>query len=149
EQKMTVTGGSALPKDDIDRMVREAEQHAEEDRKRREAAETRNQAEQLVYQTEKLIRDNGDRIPADARSETESAIDELKEALKSEDTAEIRRTMDKAATAAQKIGSALYEQVRPEGGTASEQGTASGGGRADDDVVDAEIVDDDHTSQAG
>ncbi|MEU1596898.1 molecular chaperone DnaK [Streptomyces sp. NPDC005708] len=148
EQKMTVTGGSALPKNDIDRMVREAEQHAEEDRKRREAAESRNQAEQLVYQTEKLIRENGDRIPADARSETESAIAELKEALKGEDGAEIRRTMDKAAAAAQKIGSALYEQARPEGGTAAEQGTA-GGGRADDDVVDAEIVDDDNTSQAG
>ncbi|MGI5142060.1 MULTISPECIES: molecular chaperone DnaK [unclassified Streptomyces] len=148
EQKMTVTGGSALPKNDIDRMVREAEQHAEEDRKRREAAESRNQAEQLVYQTEKLIRENGDRIPADARSETESAIAELKEALKGEDAAEIRRTMDKAAAAAQKIGSALYEQARPEGGTAAEQGTA-GGGRADDDVVDAEIVDDDNTSQAG
>ncbi|MGW2937295.1 molecular chaperone DnaK [Streptomyces sp. NPDC001156] len=148
EQKMTVTGGSALPKNDIDRMVREAEQHAEEDRKRREAAESRNQAEQLVYQTEKLIRENGDRIPADARSETESAIAELKEALKGEDGAEIRRTMDKAAAAAQKIGSALYEQARPEGGTGAEQGTA-GGGRADDDVVDAEIVDDDNTSQAG
>ncbi|MBW8706156.1 Chaperone protein DnaK [Streptomyces sp. MBT84] len=149
EQKMTVTGGSALPRNDIDRMVREAEQHAEEDRKRREAAETRNQAEQLVYQTEKLIAENGDRIPADARSETEGAIGELKEALKSEDTAEIRRTMDKAAAAAQKIGSALYEQARPEGGTGPEQGKASGGARAEDDVVDAEIVDDDNTSQAG
>src|SRR5204862_7145049 len=85
EQKMTVTGGSALPKDDIDRMVREAEAHAEEDRRRREAAETRNQAEQLVYSTEKLIKDNADRIPADARSETEGAIAELKEKLKGED----------------------------------------------------------------
>ncbi|WP_055490966.1 molecular chaperone DnaK [Streptomyces sp. TP-A0356] len=149
EQKMTVTGGSALPKDDIDRMVREAEQHAEEDRERREAAETRNQAEQLVHQTERLIRDNGDRIPGDLRSETESAIAELKEALGSEDTAEIRRATDKASAVAQKIGSALYERARTEGGTASERGAASGGGRADDEVVDAEIVDDDGTSQAG
>ncbi|MGV9567641.1 Hsp70 family protein, partial [Streptomyces sp. NPDC003480] len=149
EQKMTVTGGSALPKDDIDRMVREAEQHAEEDRRRREAAETRNQAEQLVYQTEKLIKDNGDRIPGDARGETESALAELKEKLKGEDTAEIRQALDKAAAAAQKIGSALYERARTEGGTAAEQSAADGGAKDGDDVVDAEIVDDDDTSRAG
>ncbi|MER6351652.1 molecular chaperone DnaK [Streptomyces sp. NPDC001634] len=154
EQKMTVTGGSALPKDDIDRMVREAEQHAEEDRRRRDAAETRNQGEQLVYQTEKLIKENGDRIPADARSETESAIAELKEKLKAEsaegdNTAQIRQAIDKASAAAQKMGSALYERARAEGGTTSEKGAASGGGRTDDDVVDAEIVDDDDTSRAG
>ncbi|MGW3498422.1 Hsp70 family protein, partial [Streptomyces sp. NPDC001020] len=149
EQKMTVTGGSALPKDDIDRMVREAEQHADEDRKRREGAETRNQAEQLVYQTEKLIRDNADRIPDDARNETEGAIAELKESLKGEDTAAIRQATEKAAAAAQKIGSAMYERARTEGGTTSEQGAASGGGQGDDDVVDAEIVDDDDSSRAG
>ncbi|GAB2988901.1 molecular chaperone DnaK [Streptomyces pseudoechinosporeus] len=135
EQKMTVTGGSALPKDDIDRMVREAEQHAEEDRRRREAAETRNQAEQLVYQTERLIKDNEEKIPADARSETEAALADLKEKLKGEDTAGIRQSMEKAATAAQKIGTAMYEQSR----AAGEQAGASG----DDEVVDAEIVDDD------
>ncbi|MGW5664808.1 molecular chaperone DnaK [Streptomyces sp. NPDC003758] len=150
EQKMTVTGGSALPKDDIDRMVHEAEQHAEEDRKRREAAETRNQGEQLVYQTEKLIADNADRIPADARSETESAIAELKEQLKGDDTAAIRQAVDKAATAAQKIGSAMYDKARAEGGTTSEQGaTAGSGAKAEEEVVDAEIVDDDDTSRAG
>ncbi|GHK05233.1 chaperone protein DnaK [Streptomyces sp. Y2F8-2] len=150
EQKMTVTGGSALPKDDIDRMVREAEQHAEEDRKRREAAETRNQGEQLVYQTERLIADNADRIPADARSETESAIAELKEQLKGDNTAAIRQAVDKAATAAQKIGSAMYDKARAEGGTTSEQGAAAGSGaKADEEVVDAEIVDDDDTSRAG
>ncbi|MET8563302.1 molecular chaperone DnaK [Streptomyces flaveolus] len=151
EQKMTVTGGSALPRDDIDRMVREAEQHAEEDRQRREAAETRNQAEQLVYSTEKLIKDNGDRIPADARSETETALADLKEKLKSEDTAAIRQSLDRAAQAAQKIGTAMYERARSEqagqtgqpGGTgqAGSGGTAGSGG--DDEVVDAEIVDDD------
>ncbi|UXY18039.1 molecular chaperone DnaK [Streptomyces cynarae] len=150
EQKMTVTGGSALPKDDIDRMVHEAEQHAEEDRKRREAAETRNQGEQLVYQTEKLIADNADRIPADARSETESAIAELKEQLKGDDTAAIRQAVDKAATAAQKIGSAMYDKARAESGTTSEQGaTAGSGAKAEEEVVDAEIVDDDDTSRAG
>ncbi|GHA75103.1 chaperone protein DnaK [Streptomyces thermoviolaceus subsp. thermoviolaceus] len=148
EQKMTVTGGSALPKEDIDRMIREAEQHAEEDRRRREAAETRNQAEQLVYQTEKLIQDNADKIPADAKNETESALAELKEKLKGEDTAAVQQAMTRAAQAAQKIGTALYDRARaeqqPAGGTAgSSTGGGKTGGAGDDEVVDAEIVDDD------
>ncbi|MGW3121665.1 molecular chaperone DnaK [Streptomyces sp. NPDC001107] len=142
EQKMTVTGGSALPKDDIDRMVREAEQHAEEDRKRREAAETRNQGEQLVYSTEKLLKDNPEQIPADAKSETESALADLKEKLQGEDTAAIRQAVDRTAQAAQKIGTALYQQSQAEQPTgASAEGTS--GDPAEDDVVDAEIVDDD------
>ncbi|MER6030931.1 molecular chaperone DnaK [Streptomyces sp. NPDC001851] len=141
EQKMTVTGGSALPRDDIDRMVREAEQHAEEDRRRREAAETRNQAEQLVYSTEKLVRENPDKIPADAKNETETALADLKEKLKGEDTAAIRQAMDRTAQAAQKIGTALYEQSRADSGTSA--GTAPAGeSGTDDEVVDAEIVDD-------
>ncbi|MFJ3645553.1 molecular chaperone DnaK [Streptomyces murinus] len=159
EQKMTVTGGSALPKNDIDRMVREAEQHAEDDRQRREAAETRNQAEQLVYQTEKLISDNPERISAEARHETEAALAELKAKLKDEntDTATLRRATDEVAQSAQKIGTALYEQSRAQGdqgaGTAAGAGAAGGsasrdaasGGSVpeDDEVVDAEIVDDD------
>jgi molecular chaperone DnaK len=143
EQKMTVTGGSALPKDDIDRMVREAEQHAEEDRKRREAAETRNQGEQLVYSTEKLLGDNPDKIPADARSETESALAELKEKLKGEDTAAIRQAVDRTAQAAQKIGTALYQQSQAEQPAGASAGGATSGGPAEEDVVDAEIVDDD------
>ncbi|QLJ01753.1 molecular chaperone DnaK [Streptomyces sp. NEAU-sy36] len=151
EQKMTVTGGSALPKNDIDRMVREAEQHAEEDRRRREAAETRNQAEQLVYSTEKLIRENPERISAEARQETEAALTELKAKLKDEnaDTAAIRQATDRVAQSAQKIGTALYEQSRAEGQTATgtsgpgDSGGSASGGPADDDVVDAEIVDDD------
>jgi molecular chaperone DnaK len=142
EQKMTVTGGSALPKDDIDRMVREAEQHAEEDRKRREAAETRNQGEQLVYSTEKLLKDNAEQIPADAKSETETALAELKEKLRGEDTAAIRQAIDRTAQAAQKIGTALYQRS----GTEQPAGASAGGGataRSEDEVVDAEIVDDD------
>ncbi|MGW0765329.1 molecular chaperone DnaK [Streptomyces sp. NPDC002676] len=139
EQKMTVTGGSALPKDDIDRMVREAEQHAEEDRRRREMAETRNQAEQLVYSTEKLIKDNPDKIPAEAKTETEAALADLKEKLKGEDTAAVRQAMDRAAQAAQKIGTALYEQSRTEQPTGAQTPGPSG---SDDEVVDAEIVDD-------
>ncbi|MER6982645.1 molecular chaperone DnaK, partial [Streptomyces carpinensis] len=141
EQRMTVTGGSALPKDDIDRMVREAEQHAEEDRRRREAAEIRNQAEQLVYQTEKLIRDNPDKIPADVKSETERALADLKEKLRNEDTEAVRQAYDRAAQAAQRIGTALYEQSRAETAAGTSGSTSSAG--PDDEVVDAEIVDDD------
>ncbi|MGY1583230.1 molecular chaperone DnaK [Streptomyces sp. MN13] len=145
EQKMTVTGGSSLPKDDIDRMVREAEQHAEEDRKRREAAETRNQGEQLVYSTEKLLNDNAEQIPADAKSETETALAELKERLKGEDAAAIRQAIDRTAQAAQKIGTALYQQSRAEQPTGAARASAGGGATAgaEDEVVDAEIVDDD------
>ncbi|MFB6945719.1 molecular chaperone DnaK [Streptomyces sp. NPDC060286] len=152
EQKMTVTGGSSLPKDDIDRMVREAEQHAEEDQRRKEAAETRNRAETLVYQTETLLRDNADKIPPDVRTETESALAELKEKLKGEDTAEIRAATEKAAAAAQKIGTALYAQAQG-GGTAGDAtaagGTPDGTGTGDEEVVDAEIVDDERKGGAG
>jgi molecular chaperone DnaK len=146
EQKMTVTGGSALPKDDIDRMVREAVQHAEEDRRRREAAETRNQGDQLVYSTEKLIADNGDKIPAEARSETETALAELKEKLKGEDTTAIRQAIDRTAQAAQRIGTALYDKSRagqPAGAAGGTAGGDAAGGSSEDDVVEAEIVDDD------
>ncbi|MFJ2270460.1 molecular chaperone DnaK [Streptomyces sp. NPDC087849] len=152
EQKMTVTGGSSLPKDDIDRMVREAEQHAEEDRRRKESAETRNQAESLVYQTETLLRDNADKIPADVRSETEAALTEVKEKLKGEDTAEIRTATEKAAAAAQRIGTALYAQAQggePAGGGTAGTGTPGGTSTGDDEVVDAEIVDDDQKGGTG
>ncbi|MEU2926018.1 molecular chaperone DnaK [Streptomyces sp. NPDC007251] len=144
EQKMTVTGGSALPRDDIDRMVREAEQHAEEDRRRREGAETRNQAEQLVYSTEKLIRDNPDKIPADAKNETETALADLKEKLKGEDTTAIRQSMERAAEAAQKIGTAMYQRSGTESQAGADAGaSAESGASSDEDVVDAEIVDED------
>jgi molecular chaperone DnaK len=155
EQKMTVTGGSSLPKDDIDRMVREAEQHAEEDRQRREAAETRNQAEQFVYQTEGVLRDNEDKIPGELKSEVEAALSEVKEKLKSEDTAAIRAATERAATTAQKIGSAMYAQTQASaspGGGDGPSGTGTGGGTdsgTDEDVVDAEIVDDEQHPREG
>ncbi|TDU80549.1 molecular chaperone DnaK [Streptomyces sp. KS 21] len=140
EQKMTVTGGSSLPRQDIDRMVREAEQHAEEDRRRKEAAETRNSAEQLVYQTEKLLRENDGKVPAEVKTETETAVAELKETLKGEDTTAIRNATQRASAAAQKIGTALYADVQ---GAAGGGGAASGGEPSgeDEEVVDAEIVD--------
>ncbi|MCC5476338.1 molecular chaperone DnaK [Streptomyces sp. NPDC059680] len=151
EQKMTVTGGSALPKDDIDRMMREAEQYAEEDRKRREAAETRNQAEQLVYQTEKFIRDNHDRVPADTRGEVETAAAELKTLLEQNaDTTALRTGVEKLATVSQKMGQAMYASAAG-GQTAQEDETPADTETSADTegVVDAEIVDDEHDSKGG
>ncbi|MFF5367539.1 molecular chaperone DnaK [Streptomyces sp. NPDC013187] len=137
EQKMTVTGGSALPKDDIDRMMREAEQYAEEDRERREAAETRNQAEQLVYQTENFLRENGDRVPADTKSEVESAVAEVKERLEQQaDTAALRAGVEKLALVSQKMGQAMYAQAQ-QAPTEEPPGTS----HDEEGVVDAEIVD--------
>ncbi|AKH83718.1 molecular chaperone DnaK [Streptomyces sp. CNQ-509] len=148
EQKMTVTGGSALPKDDIERMMRDAEQYAEEDHKRREAAETRNQGEQVVYTTEKFLQDNEDKVPGDVKSEVEGAISDLKEALKGEDTAAIREATEKAAATSQKLGQALYADAQASGpaaagGEGAQQAQQDAPAGADDDVVDAEIVDDD------
>ncbi|MET7639471.1 molecular chaperone DnaK [Streptomyces sp. NPDC005438] len=147
EQKMTVTGGSALPKDDIERMMRDAEQYADEDSKRREAAETRNQAEQLVYQTEKFLKDNDEKVPGDVKSEVESAVSDLKEKLKGEDTAAIREASEKVAATSQKLGQALYADAQAAQGGAEGAEGAEGASKAkadggDEDVVDAEIVDD-------
>ncbi|MYZ16089.1 Hsp70 family protein, partial [Streptomyces sp. SID337] len=138
EQRMTVTGGSALPKDDINRMVREAEEHAEEDRRRREAAETRNQAEQLVYQTERFLRENGERVPADTKTEVEAATAELKDILKnrSDDTTALRTGAEKLAAVSQKMGQAMYADS---GGGAQRQAATET--PAEEGVVDAEIVD--------
>ncbi|MBL1067851.1 molecular chaperone DnaK [Streptomyces sp. 7-21] len=145
EQRMTVTGGSALPKEDIERMMRDAEQYAEEDRRRREAAETRNQAEQLVYTTENFLKENAEKVPAEVKSEVESAVADLKEKLKGEDTAAIREASEKVAATSQKLGQAMYADAQGgaggASGSASEGSGSSAGG--DDDVVDAEIVDDD------
>ncbi|MGW1891348.1 molecular chaperone DnaK [Streptomyces sp. NPDC002004] len=150
EQKMTVTGGSALPKDDIDRMMRDAEQYADEDRRKREAAETRNQAEQLVYQTEHFLRDNADKIPADTKTEVEAAATELKGLLdgKGEDTGALREGIEKLAAVSQKMGQAMYADAQTH---AADSGgsTTSDETRADEDVVDAEIIDDEREQRGG
>ncbi|RCG24100.1 molecular chaperone DnaK, partial [Streptomyces reniochalinae] len=148
------TGGSSLPKDDIERMMREAEQYAEEDHKRREAAETRNQAEQLVYTTEKFLQDNEEKVPADTKSEVETSLTDLKEKLKGEDTAAIREASEKVAATSQKLGQALYAdaQQAQAGGAEAGAGAADAGkpeGGAEDDVVDAEIVDDEQKPKDG
>ncbi|MGV9849445.1 Hsp70 family protein, partial [Streptomyces sp. NPDC003442] len=155
EQRMTVTGGSALPKDDIDRMMREAESYAEEDHRRREAAETRNQAESLAYQTERLLRDQADKVPGDVRQEAEAAVADLKRTLEGEDTNAIREATERTATVGQRIGTAIYAQAQQSdpaggGGAGGSAGGPSGGGEdrahaSEEDVVDAEIVDDEKT----
>ncbi|MER6037140.1 MULTISPECIES: molecular chaperone DnaK [unclassified Streptomyces] len=156
EQKMTVTGGSALPKEDIDRMMREAEQYAEEDRKRRETAETRNQAEQLVYQTERFLQDNADRVPAETRTEVEEAVTELKTLLgQNAETAALRTGVEKLATVSQRMGQAMYANASAastdSGGSAGAAGAAGErSASADEDgVVDAEIVDDERDTKGG
>jgi len=142
---MTITGGSALPKDDIDRMMRDAEEHAEEDRKRREEAEVRNQAESLVYQTEKFVKDNDEKLPADVKDRVNAALGEAQEALKGTDTQAIRAAMEKLATESQALGQALYSDQSAAGGAGTAGGGATdgqAGGGTTDDVVDAEIVED-------
>ncbi len=140
EQSMTISGGSALPKDDIERMMREAEQYAEEDHRRREAAETRNQAESLVYQTEKFIAENADKIPADAKSNVDGPLADLKKALEGDDTEAIKAAAEKVATASQALGTAMYAQAE-HAAASSESSTGGASGSGDEDVVDAEIVD--------
>jgi molecular chaperone DnaK len=144
EQRMTVTGGSALPKDDIDKMVRDAEQYAEDDRKRREAVESRNQAESLVYQTEKFLSENEDKIPDDVKTEVKDGVAELKKALEGDDADTIKAASEKLAQSSQKMGAAMYANAQAAGG--SEDSSASSdesSSSSDDDVVDAEIVDED------
>jgi len=148
EQSMTITGGSALPKEDIDRMVKDAEAHAEEDKTRREEAETRNQAETLVYQTEKFVKDNDEKIPAEVKDKVNVAIKDAQESLKGTDVAAIKTAMETLATESQAMGSAIYAQSGAAqqsqdagaGATGGEQASSSDGA---EDVVDAEIVDED------
>ncbi|WP_206784409.1 molecular chaperone DnaK [Amycolatopsis sp. MtRt-6] len=153
EQSMTITGGSALPKDDIERMVKDAEAHAEEDKKRREEAETRNQAETLVYQTEKFVKDNEDKLPDDLKGKVKSAIDEANESLKGTDSTKIREAIEKLNAASQELGTALYANANADAaagaaggagaGAAGDAAGAAGGQAKADDVVDAEIVEED------
>ncbi|MBW0118041.1 molecular chaperone DnaK [Pseudonocardia abyssalis] len=140
-QDMTITGGSALGKDEIDRMMREAEQHAEEDKKRREDAEVRNQAESLVYQTEKFLKENDEKLPSDVKDGVQAAVTETQEALKGTDSEAIKAASEKLATESQKLGAALYAQQEGAAATGDAPGADGAQSQADDDVVDAEIVD--------
>ncbi|CAB4908674.1 unannotated protein [freshwater metagenome] len=136
EQSMTISGGSALSKDEIDRMMREAEAHAEEDKQRREEVEVKNTAESLVFQTEKFLSDNADKIPADAKANVDGPLEELKKAIEANDIAGMKAATDKVAQASQTLGAAMYATQQQAGGAADGDSNA-----ADDDVVDAEIVD--------
>jgi molecular chaperone DnaK len=145
---MTITGGSSLPKDDIERMVREAEEHAAEDKKRREAAEVRNQAETLSYSIEKLIKENDDKLPEDVKTEVQGDVDALKTALAGDDDEAVKTAFDKLNQSQGKLGEAIYAagqaaQSAPDASAGPEAGDAQGATNADEDVVDAEVIDED------
>jgi molecular chaperone DnaK len=141
EQSMVISGGSSLPKEDIERMVREAEEHAAEDKARREANERRNQAEQLVYSIEKLIKENDEKLPADVKSEVQADVDALKSALAGEDDEAVKTAFDKLNESQGKLGQAIYSQ-QDAGAPAGEQPSADQAAQDDEDIVDAEVVDD-------
>lgn len=138
---MTITGQSSLPKEDIDRMIHDAEQFAEEDRRRRAEADARNQADTLLYQTEKLLRDSGDKISAEHKAKLEESQGKVREALNGTDTDAIRNATDELMRVSQEVGQALYAA-----GASEQAGQQTSGGftdstSSDDDIVDAEVVD--------
>ena len=141
EQSMTISGGSALSKDEIDRMVKEAEKYAEEDARRRESVEARNQGDQLVYTTEKFLTDNADKLPEDVKTEVQADLDALKETLAKDDATadDITAGVTRLGTSSQKMGAAMYAAA--EADQAAAGGSTGATGESDDDVVDAEIVD--------
>jgi molecular chaperone DnaK len=154
EQSMTITGGSSLPKDDIERMMRDAQEHADEDKRRREEAETRNVAEALQWQTERFLAESGDKIPAEAKDELNEALGDLRSALGGSDVGRIRQAHEKLVQVSQKASSMLYP---PQGAAGGEPGGFGGTGftgedagpdagttkSGPNDVVDAEIIDED------
>ncbi len=146
EQSMTITGESSLSKEEIDRMVRDAEAHAEEDRQRREEAEIRNNADSLVYQTEKVLREHGDKIEGSEKDAVESALSELKEAIAGSDLERIQKSTDAVMGASQSFSQKLYEAAAQEEGAGSAPGPAGASMPNDDEVVDAEIIDEDRSA---
>ena len=147
ENTVTIQDGSGLSQEEIDRMIKDAEEHAEEDRKRREEVSVRNEAETLVYQTEKFLTDNAEKIPSDGRDKVQAAIDKAKEALKGDDIAALRTAIEEIKTESAAMGQAMYEQTAAEGATAADGGAADSNASdngGDDDVVDAEVVEDDN-----
>jgi molecular chaperone DnaK len=139
EQSMTITGGSSLAKEDIERMVKEAEEHAAEDKKRREEQDLKNTAEQMAYQTEKIIKDNDDKLPEEVKTEVQADIDALKTALAGDDFDAIKSANEKLATSAQKLGEAIYANTSEDAPAESEASS--------EDVVDAEVVDDEPAAE--
>ena len=147
EQRIQISGGSAVSKEDIDRMVAEAEQYADEDRRRREEAEVRNSADALVFQTEKFLADNSDKIDDEGRTEVTDAVAELRRALEGDDLEAVRSAQEKVALASQKVGTAMYAAAAAaQGADTGAADAPTGEAAGDDDVVDAEVVDDDASS---
>ena len=146
EQSMTITGGTSLSKEDIDRMVKDAEANADADKQRREAADRRNNAEQTAYSVEKLIKDDEGAIPEDVKTEVQADVDAVKAALEGDDDDAVKTAFEKLQTSQTKIGEALYAQSQAEGAAGAEAGAAGAEGAqaSDDDIVDAEVVDDDN-----
>ncbi len=144
---MTITGQSTLSKEDIERMVRDAEAHAEEDRKRREEAEIRNNADSLVYQTDKVLREQGDKVSPAEREAVEKPLADLRKALEGNDIASIKAATEALMTASQAFSQKLYEAAARDanaaGTSASGQEASGAGSASDDEIVEAEIVDDD------
>ncbi|MCW2788851.1 MAG: molecular chaperone DnaK [Aeromicrobium sp.] len=143
EQSMTITGGSALSKDDIDKMVRDAEQYAEDDKKRREQVETRNQAESLSHSTEKFLAENGDKVGDEVKAEVQTDLDALNEALKGEDADAVQAAVTKLGESSSKMGEAMYAAAAAEAEATGADAPTADAADDDDDVVEAEIVDDD------
>jgi molecular chaperone DnaK len=141
QQGMTITGGSGLSKDEIDRMMKDAEAHAEEDRRRRDEAEVRNSAEALQFSTEKFLTENGEKLPGDKKDELQQALDQLKSSLNGADIEAIKTAQERVSKAASDAGGAMYAAASGAEGAATD-GTATGQATdADDSVVDAEVVD--------
>jgi len=144
EQSMTITGGTALSKEDIDRMVADAEAHAAEDKARREATDTRNSAEQLAYSIEKLLSENDDKLPEEVKTEVKADVDALKKALEGTDDAAVKTAFEKLQQSQTKLGEAIYSQAAAAGAEGAEGAAPAGDKKADDeDIVDAEIIDED------
>ena len=144
EQSMTITGGTSLSQEDIDRMVKDAEANAESDKKRREAADMRNNAEQLAYSTEKLVKDNEEKLSDDVKTEVQADIDAVKTALEGDDDSAVESAVEKLQGSMGKIGEAVYSQDGAEGAAAGEQPAQD----EDEDIVDAEVVDDEKDSDS-
>src|SRR5438876_2191344 len=150
EQRVTISGGSALSKDEIDRMMAEAEKFAEEDARRRDEAETRNRADTLAYQTEKFLAENAEKVPDDIKAEVESAVADLKKTLEGTDLDAIKEATEKAAQVSQKMGTAIYAQSQAASAASGEQAAGEASAEQDnDEVVEAEIVDEDKPGEEG
>jgi chaperone protein dnaK len=139
EQSMTITGGTSLSKEDIDRMVKDAEAHAEQDKARREAADTRNAAESVAYSVDKLLKENGEKLPEDVKTEVQGDVDELKKALEGDDDDAVKSALEKLQASQTKLGEALYASAQAEANADS----ASSSKEDNEDVVDAEVIDED------